>query len=301
MRVAVTGARSYSGKYITRRLLARGAQVVTLTGHPERPDPFSGQVPTFPLDFNKPAQLEAALSGVRVLVNTYWIRFDRRANTQTTAVENTRILIAAARRAGVERVVHISITNPTVQSRLPYFRGKANNEQAVMASGLTYAILRPTVLFGTEDILINNIAYFLRRFPFFLIPGDGSYQLQPVFVDDLAAMVEDAAYRSDSFIHDAVGPELFAFRDMVALIGRTIGRTRPLIPAPPSLLLLAARALGLLFGDVVLTPHEIEGLMGNLLVSSEVPRGATPLSQWLRDNRDSVGTRYASELKRHYS
>src|SRR5512143_2133819 len=148
MKIAVTGAYSYSGKYITRRLLARGEQVITLTGHPQRPDPFQGAVRAFPLDFSQPAQLESSLAGADVLVNTYWIRFDQGRNTQPKAVENTFALVQAAARAGVKRIVHISITNPSKDSSLPYFWGKAANEAAVRDSGASYAILRPTVLFG---------------------------------------------------------------------------------------------------------------------------------------------------------
>lgn len=300
MKIAVTGAFSYSGKYITRRLLTRGDHVITLTGHPDRPDPFEGRVPILPLDFGRPDQLESSLRGSQVLVNTYWIRFDRRGNTQAQAVENTRRLIAAAARAGLERIVHISITNPALTSPLPYFRGKAENERAVMGSNMTYAILRPTVLFGKEDILINNIAFFLRRFPFFLLPGDGSYELQPVYVDDLAALIEEAVHSLDNRVVDAVGPESFSFRELVELIARALGRRRPILSAPPGLMRLAAHVLGMILGDVVLTPHEISGLMANLLVSKAPPRGTTSLKNWLAENQATLGMKYASELARHY-
>src|SRR5574339_1323084 len=207
MKIAVTGAFSYSGKYITKRLLECGEEVITLTGHPNRPDPFDGKVKAYLLDFNE-AGMTRSLQGVDVLVNTYWVRFDKGENTQPQAVENTRKLVNAALAAGVRRIVHISITNPSAESHLPYFWGKAANEKAVIDSGMGYAILRPTVLVGNEDILINNIAYLLRRFPFFLLPGNGSYKLQPVLVDDVAALAVEAVYRSDSYIVDAVGPDI---------------------------------------------------------------------------------------------
>lgn len=183
MKVAVTGAFSYSGKYITRRLLERGEEIVTLTNHPNRPDPFNGKVKAFPLNFSNPAELVESLRGADVLVNTYWIRFDKGSNTQPKAVENTKILVDAAVKAGVKRMIHISITNPSADSRLPYFWGKAANEKFVTESGMSYAILRPTVLFGKEDILVNNIAWLMRRLPLFGLPGDGSCKLSPVYVD----------------------------------------------------------------------------------------------------------------------
>jgi uncharacterized protein YbjT (DUF2867 family) len=298
MKIAVTGAFSYSGKYITRRLLERGEQVITLTGHPNRPDPFGAKVKAYPLDFDE-ATLRS-LQGVDVLVNTYWVRFDQGKNTQPRAVENTRKLVNAAKAAGVKRVVHISITNPSAESHLPYFWGKAANEKAVIESGMSYAILRPTVLVGEEDILINNIAYLLRRFPFFALPGDGSYKLQPVYVDDVAELAVEGVYRTDSYIIDAVGPDIFTFKEMVQLIGEKIGAKRPLISVPPRLALLAAQFLSLFVSDVILTPEEVDGLMAGLLVSKEPPRGKTHLADWLEKNKDRVGATYASEIKKHY-
>jgi NADH dehydrogenase len=300
MTTAVTGAFSYSGKYITRRLLDRGEQVITLTGHPDRPDPFGGRVRALPLDFRDEPGLVNSLRGVDTFYNTYWVRFDKEQNTQPAAVENTRKLVRAAAQAGVRRIVHISITNPSAESQLPYFWGKAANEKAVMESGMCYAILRPTVLFGREDILINNIAWLLRRFPFFALPGDGSYRLQPVYVDDVAALAIEAAGTDQNLVWDAVGPEDFSFREMVAMIGRTIGHPRPLLSVPPRLALAAAQLISLFVRDVVLTPEEVDGLMQNLLVSTEPPRGRTRLSDWLAEHKDTVGKEYASELKRHY-
>ncbi len=300
MKIAVTGAFSYSGKYITRRLLERGEDVITLTNHPDRPDPFGGKVKAFPLDFSKEDELVQSLHGVEVLVNTYWVRFDKGHNTQPKAVENTRVLVNAAVRAGVKRIVHISITNPSADSHLPYFWGKAANEKAVTASGLSYAILRPTVLFGKEDILINNIAWLLRRFPLFGLPGDGSYRLSPVYVDDLAELAVEAIYKREDYIWDTVGPDEFTFKEMVELIGETIGKKPPLIPFSPSLALLAAQFLSLFVNDVMLTPEEVDGLMANLLISKESPRCKTSLKDWLREHRETVGKEYASELLRHY-
>ncbi len=300
MKIAVTGSFSYSGKYITKRLLERGEDVITLTGHPDRPDPFNRQVKVYPLDFYE-AGMTGSLEGVDVLVNTYWVRFDKGDNTQPRAVENTRILIDAAKAAGVKRIVHISIANPSADSRLPYYWGKAANEKTVIESGLSYAILRPTVLVGKEDILINNIAYLLRRFPFFLIPGDGSYGIQPVFVEDLADLAVEGVYSRQNYIIDAVGPDSYTFKEIVKLIGKKIGANRQLISVPPQLALLAARFLSLFVSDVILTPEEVDGLMANLLVSKEPARAKTLFKDWLEENKNTVGKKYASELQRHYS
>ncbi|MDP1548279.1 MAG: NAD(P)H-binding protein [Anaerolineales bacterium] len=302
MKIAVTGAFSYSGRYITERLLTRGEEVITLTNHPNRPDPFDGMVKAFPLNFTKPVELENNLRGVDILVNTYWVRFDKGTNTQPKAVENTKTLVDAAVRAGVKRIVHISIANPSAESPLPYYWGKAANEKAVTDSGATYAILRPTVLVGGgQDILINNIAFLLRRFPFFFIPGDGSYGIQPVHVEDLADLAVEGVYRKDNYVIDAVGPDAYSFKELVQLVGETIGVKRPLISVPPRLALFAAQFLSLFVNDVILTPEEVDGLMANLLVSHEPARAKTVFKDWLKDNRETVGKQYASELKRHYA
>ncbi|MCL4529883.1 MAG: NAD(P)H-binding protein [Chloroflexi bacterium] len=301
MKIAITGAFSYSGKYVAKRLLERGEEVITLTNHPNRPDPFNGKVRAFPLNFDDECGLKEALKGADVFVNTYWVRFDKGSNTQPRAVENTRKLVNAAKAAGIKRMVHISITNPSADSPLPYFWGKAANEKAVIESGMTYAILRPTVLVGNEDILINNIAFLLRRFPFFALPGDGSYRLQPVYVEDLADLAVEGIYKKESYICDAVGPDIFTFKEMVNLIGGKIGAKRALVSIHPRLALLAAQFMSLFLGDVLLTPEEVDGLMANLLVSKEPPRGKTHLADWLEANKDHVGIKYASETKRHYA
>ncbi len=300
MKIAVTGAFSYSGKYITSRLLARGEEVITLTNHPNRPDPFAGKVKAFPLNFQNEEELITSLRGTDVLVNTYWIRFDKDHNTQPQAVKNTAILVNAAVKAGVKRIVHISITNPSADSHLPYFWGKAANEKAVTDSGMSYAILRPTVLFGKEDILINNIAWLLRRLPIFGLPGDGSYKLSPVYVDDLAVLAVDAVYKNENYIWDAVGPDEFTFKEMVQLIGKSANASKPLIPFPPLLALWAAQFMSIFVKDVMLTPEEVDGLMANLLISKEAPRCKTSLRTWLEENKVTVGKQYASELARHF-
>lgn len=300
MKIAVTGAFSYSGKYITKRLLERGEEVITLTNHPNRPDPFNGKVKAFPLNFSKEAELIQNLRGVDVLINTYWVRFDKGSNTQPQAVKNTKILVDAAVKAGVKRIVHISITNPSADSHLPYFWGKAANEKAVIESGMSYAILRPTVLFGREDILINNIAWLLRHLPVFGLPGNGSYKLSPVYVDDLAALAVDAVYSNENYTWDAVGPDELTFKEMVELIGESVNARRMLIPLPPILALWAAQFISLFVKDVMLTPEEVDGLMANLLISKEPPRCKTSLRQWLYENRVTTGRQYASELARHF-
>ncbi len=296
----VTGAFGFTGKYITLRLLDRGRDVLTLTGHPGRPNPFGDRVSVAPFNFDSPQAMTAAMRGASVLFNTYWVRFSYGRTTYESAVDNTRTLIQAAREAGVGRIVHISIVNASKDSPFPYFRGKGIVEEVVMNSGMSYAIIRPTVIFGTEDILINNIAWLLRRFPILAIPGSGEYRLQPVYVEDVADIAVRAAESHANEVIDAVGPEVYTYNDLVSLIAATVGSRARVVHLPPDLVLVLSRLIGTMVKDVVLTREEIDGLMGGLLVSNGPPTGTTRLSRWLVQHADHLGIQYASELARHY-
>ncbi len=297
----VTGAFGYTGKYITRRLLASGVRVKTLTGHPHRPHPFGDQVTAMPFNFNNPDQLARSLEGATTLYNTYWVRFTHGSTGFDQAVENTKTLVRAAEQAGVRRLVYVSIANADSKSRLPYYRGKGLLEEFIRQSKLSSAIVCPTVIYSLEDVLINNIAWIARRFPIFGVPGKGDYGLQPIFVEDMADLMVDAGNRTDTLHVDAVGPEVFTFDELVRLIARAIHRAVRIAHLPRGLALFASQLIGLVVGDVVLTREEVDGLMANLLVSKESPTGKTKLSAWLTQNGDRIGARYASELGRHYA
>jgi NADH dehydrogenase len=295
---AVTGAYGYSGKYIAQRLLDAGQTVVTLTNSLARTNPFAGRIRALPFDFDQPDLLADHLQGVSVLYNTYWVRFNHRLFKHADAVRNTLALFQAARRAGVERIVHVSITNPSEDSPLEYFRGKAVLEKALIDSGVSYAVLRPAVLFGKEDVLVNNIAWTLRRLPVFGIFGDGRYRLQPIHVDDLAALAVRYGGTRENIVLNAVGPETFTYRELVATIGRLIGKRRAIASVPPWLGYAVAWALGMLVGDVVVTRDEIEGLMAGLLHVDAPPAGPTTLTGWVKEHAGTLGRHYTSELAR---
>lgn len=297
----VTGAFGYTGKYITRRLLAEGIRVRTLTGHPDRPNEFGDRIEVKPLLFEHPAALEENLRGVDVVYNTYWIRFERGARTFAGAVANTKVLFEAAQLAGVRRVVHVSIANATSAPHLPYYAGKAELEAALRHLDISHAILRPTVIFGDEDILINNIAWLLRRLPLFAIPGDGNYCMRPIFVEDMARLAVEQARHDENVTIDAVGPETFTFSELVSLLRGAVGSKARIIHAPPTLAQFASRVISLGVRDVVLTPDEVTGLLSDLLGTDGPPNGEMRLSDWLRDHADDVGREYASEVARHYT
>jgi NADH dehydrogenase len=297
----VTGAFGYTGRYITARLLDSGRSVRTLTGHPNHPNPFGDRIAVAGLDFDDRRRLTEHLRGATTLYNTYWVRFPRGDVTFERAVANSETLIHAARDAGVRRIVHVSITNPSEDSPFAYFRGKARVEQIIRDSGLGYAIVRPTVVFGREDILINNIAYILRRVPVFGIPGSGSYRLRPVSVEDVADIcVRSARAESDEVI-DAVGPETFTFEGLVRLIAQTIGRRTMFVHVPPAAALNAAAIIGRVVGDVIVTRDELDGLMAELVMTEGPAAGSRRLTEWLAQSASIVGKHYASEVSRHYA
>jgi nucleoside-diphosphate-sugar epimerase len=297
----VTGAFSFTGKYIAERLLAAGGEVRTLTRHPQHASPFGDRVRSFPLDFRDAPALTEALRGATTLYNTYWIRSPRGMTTFELALENTDSLLRAAVEAGVSKVVHISVSNPSLSSPLPYFRAKALAEEALASSGLEYAIVRPTLVYAREDVLVNNIAWLLRRLPLFVIPGSGSYTLQPVAAEDVAELAVGAAESPRSQAIDAAGPDVFTFEALVRLV-RAAVRSRARIAHAP---VRAAHALGAVVGlvqrDTLITRPELDGLMSNLLTSYEAPKGTRRFEDFLRANAETLGSSYTSETKRNWS
>ena len=298
----VTGATGYTGRYIAGRLLEEGHKVQSITGHPQRPSPFGDQVALHPFNFDRPDLLRETLAGTDTLFNTYWIRVNYGDRTHVRCVEESRILFNAAKDAGVRRIVHVSVTNPDSNSPLPYFRGKGQLEDALRNLGISYAILRPTILYSVEDILLNNIAWTLRKFPIVLLPGTGNYGIQPIFVEDMAELAVEVSRGDESIEIDAVGPEVFTYAEMVKLVRDKMGSRCLVAPSPKWLTYAAGRVLGVFLDDIVLTRDEIRGLSAGLLVSRSgaEPPAPTRFSEWLDQNAADLGQRYASEVQRHY-
>jgi len=296
----VTGAFSYTGKYVARLLLEGGYRVRTLTSHPDRASGLGDQIEAFPYSFEHPEKLVESLEGAATLINTYWVRFPRGETTFEGAIRNSRVLIDAAKRAGIRRIVQVSIANPSLESPLAYYRAKAEVERTVIDSGIPHSILRPTVIFGAEDILINNMAWFVRSYPVFAIPGDGKYRVRPIYVEDMAGLLVRAAQRTGNETLNAVGLETLTFEELVRRIGSAMRASPRLLHVPASLAYAATRMLGWLVGDVILTWEEYKGLMDGLLAPGGPATGETQLTEWLEQNGSLLGRKYSSELARHY-
>ena len=298
----VTGAFSYSGAAIAHELQAAGRRVRTLTGHPGRgpQTAAAGGIEVRPLDFADPAALTESMRGARTLYNTYWVRFARGAVDHPVAVTRSRVLFQAAAAAGVRRIVHVSITNPSADSPYPYFRGKAAVEQALRDLGVSHAVLRPAILFGGDGVLLNNIAWLLRRLPVFAVGGTGEYRIRPIHVDDLARLAVRAGDSAVTEVIDAVGPERPTFLALVQTIRTAVGSRSQVIRVPGTLIPAAARVLGLALRDTLLTAEEYQAMADGLADTDGPATGETALSQWIADHQDTLGHVYANELTRHF-
>jgi uncharacterized protein YbjT (DUF2867 family) len=296
---AVTGAFSYSGRAIASALLHSGRQVRTLTGHPDRV-PQNSPLDVRPLDFEDQLGLVASLRGITTLYNTYWVRFAHGRVDHQLAVANSRTLFQAARRAGVQRVVHISITHPSVDSPLPYFSGKAMVERALAEAEVSYAVLRPAILFGGDGVLLNNIAWLLRHLPVFAVGGRGDYRIRGIHVADLARLCVDKGAEQDDSVTDAVGPERPTFLELVTSVREVTGSRARIVRVPEALVPPMSRLVGLALHDVLLTSDEYRAMASGLADTDGPATGDTRLSDWLQAHRDDLGVRYANELRRHF-
>jgi NADH dehydrogenase len=297
-RHAVTGAFGYSGRQIARRLLERGCEVMTLTNKPPQSELFGRPITTASLAFDAPDALARSLDGVEVLYNTYWVRFNHTQFTHTVGVRNSGLLFEAAKQAGVRRIVHVSIANPSEDSPFEYYRGKAVIERMLQRVGIPHSILRPTVLFGHDDILINNIAWTLRWFPVVGYFGRGDYRIRPIHLDDFADLAVEHGTHEGNEIVDAVGPEDYPYKELLQTVGKTLGTKNLLMPVPVWLGYSVASLIGRVQHDIFLTKPEIGALMANLLTSSAPATGGISLRDYLRENRETVGRTYANELRR---
>lgn len=296
----VTGAFSYTGSGIARALLREGRSVRTLTGHPGRPG-ADARIEAHAYRFDEPEGLTRSLEGADCLYNTYWVRFDRGDTTFERAIDRSGILFRAAERAGVRRVVHVSVTHPDRESRFPYFRGKAIVEQLLAEICDSWAVVRPTVIFGPGDILMNNIAWLLRRSPVFALPGDGAYRVRPVHLDDVAQLCLELSRADRPATVDAVGPDTFTFEELVRQIRGAVGSRSRFVHVDPRVARLAASAIGLLVRDVVVTDDELGGLMTEKAYSDAPATGRLRFAPWVREAGPELGRRYASEIDRHFT
>jgi NADH dehydrogenase len=299
--VLITGASGFIGGAIADRLID-GARIRSLTSHPGK-NRFGDRVQSFPYDFARPAAMADAFRGVDVFVNSYYVRFNYGNWTFARAVEISRQMVALARAAGVAKIVHVSVSNASETSDLPYYSNKARIEQVVSTSGLPYTILRPAIVVGPGDILVNNIAYFLRRLPVFTMFGGGDYRAQPITLDAFAdAAVEAVKGRYPNEVIPIAGPRDWRFVDMVRAIRGAVGSRAAIVPSPAWVALVGLKAAGVVLRDVVLTSDEIKGLTRGYLCAAAPLRRGADFGDWLAQPAvaETLGRAYSSELARHF-
>ena len=301
MVVLITGASGFIGGAVAARLVGR-AEVRGLTSHPSK-NRFGDRVRSFAYDFDDSRRMAPAFDGVDTFVNSYYVRFNYGGLTFENAVERSRALIAQAKSAGVRRIVHVSVSNASEASDLPYYSNKGRIERIVAESGVDYTILRPALVVGAGDILVNNIAYFLRRVPLFTIFGDGSYRAQPMTVDafaEIAVEAVDGGHRNMTLA--VAGPSDWRFVDMVRAIRRAVRSRALIVPAPAWVALGGLAVAGALLRDVVLTSDEVKGLTREYLYAESPLRRGADFAEWLARPEVSsmLGRRYESELARHF-
>jgi uncharacterized protein YbjT (DUF2867 family) len=286
---------------VTGRLLPRHA-VRSLTSRPQK-NRFGDRVRSVLYDFARPERMDEAFEGAATFVHSYYIRFPRAGDTFERAVERAGTLLDRARRAGVRRIVHVSVSNADEASDLPYYRNKGRLERLVRESGLEFAILRPALVFGPGDILLNNIAWFLRRAPVFGVFGDGAYRVQPVSLDGFGALIAEAVESPASgATTDVAGPIDHTYLEILRLIRTAVGSRAALLRMPAPLALAASWATGFIVRDVILTRDEAQGLTREYLYSPNPRRVGMSLEEWLArdDVRGYLGRSYVSELARHF-
>ncbi|MCY3412228.1 MAG: NAD(P)H-binding protein [Candidatus Heimdallarchaeota archaeon] len=300
--ICVTGAFSFTGSKISKKLLESKERIRTLTNHADDSVAYFDRVDVYPLCFDRQSLIQS-LQNVDVLINTYWIRFEKDEMTFDQAVINSNILFEAAKEAGVKRIIHLSITNPDINSPYPYFRAKARAEQKLMESGLPYSIIRPAQTFGDGDILFNNIAYLMRKLPVFSLIGSGKFGIQPIAVDDLVDICIDQINNEGNVVIDAIGPKVYQFKELIQLINKYTNSRTLIIPMPGPLNWfspIGIKFLELFLKDVLLTKHEMKAISENLLVSSQEPNGTLLFEQWLENSGKYLGKEYYNQLNRHF-
>jgi uncharacterized protein YbjT (DUF2867 family) len=254
--IAVAGGSGFIGRAIVRCLAATpGLSVRVLTRDPEKARArltgegkvaLAGEVEFVAADVNEPSKLAKALVGADTIVNA--VQFDgypienpaRGLTFLRVDYGGTVALIAGAKEASVANFIYISGAAADERSTNPAFRAKGRAERVLRTSGLAFTILRPSLVYGPEDRVVNGLASALRMMPIMVVPGTGRQHLRPLFVEDLAACVALAiGGRGRDGIFEIGGPDEMAFDELVRLLMEITGHKRPLVHVPESMLRIA--------------------------------------------------------------
>jgi uncharacterized protein YbjT (DUF2867 family) len=253
--ILVAGGSGFIGRAVVRTLVAAGQDVAVMTAHPDRSgsriEALGAKVVRG--DVQDAASLPRAVEGADAIVQalsfpTYPMEKKSRGFTfEEFDHLGTERLVNAAAAAGAGRFVHVSATGAAPDAIEPWYRAKWGGEQAVLASGLPATIVRPAWLYGPEDRALNRFVTFHRWLPFVPVVGSGRQRLQPVFVDDVAAVLAlSAAPDGPTGLFEIGGPEVMTMDEVLATMMSVLGRRKPLIHFPAFLPKLAGSVLQLL-------------------------------------------------------
>jgi uncharacterized protein YbjT (DUF2867 family) len=292
--VAVAGGTGFVGRAIVGELAARGYRPIVLSHRAGASDSAgSGGPETRPADVTRPETLAQALAGVDALViclafRNSPIEAPRRGRTfDKVDAAGTEALAAAARQAGLRRLVYVSGAGAAPDATRHWFRAKWRAEEAVRNSGIAFTILRPTWIYGPGDRSLNRFIGFSRWLPFVPQIGNGRQLVSPVFIDDIGGLVVDALETPAALnaTLEVGGPQTLTMDEVIREALRTLRRRRPILHAPVRLMKLLTRPLTLL-PSPPLTPDAIDFIVQAAQVdtaplAAALPRRMTPLAEGL--------------------
>lgn len=238
--ITVFGASGFIGRYVVRSLAKAGYRVRAATRRPHlahelKPMGVVGQVQLVQANLRNADSVARAIEGSSGVVNLVGILFEGGRQTfDSLQSEGAKLVAETAAEAGIERFVQISAIGADAESTSKYARTKALGEQAVRAAIPTATILRPSIVFGTEDQFFNKFADMARFAPALPLIGGGQTKFQPVWCADVAAAALAALESEEARgkTYELGGPEVYSFKELMEYILETIRRPRLLAPIP---------------------------------------------------------------------
>jgi uncharacterized protein YbjT (DUF2867 family) len=275
--ILVAGGSGFIGSAVVRRLVSAGAEVAVMTAHPKRTrSKIEGMgALVVPGDVMDAASLESAVEGAEAVVQalsfpTYPVEKPRKRYTfeEFDHLGTERLAMAAAK-AGVRKYVFSSGAGAAPDSPKVWYRAKWFGEEAIRATGVPHAIIRPSWVYGPGDKALNKFVAFHRWLPMVPVVGDGSQRLQPVFVEDVAqAMAQAADPTGPAGTFEIGGPDVTTMNEILRTMMEVRGKVKPLIHFPPFLPRLASFFIQF-FPRPPLSPGAVDLATGDALADTE--------------------------------
>jgi uncharacterized protein YbjT (DUF2867 family) len=287
MKIIVLGGTGFIGRHICEKLIRAGHEVTVPTRKMEN----AREIQTLPrlqpilCNVHDPAQLAQAVMGHEVLINLVAILHGSEQEFERVHVLLPQSIVAACKAAGVKRIVQMSSLGAALDAPSQYLRSKGRGEQVFEQSGLDVTVLRPSVVFGEGDKLLNTFAALQQSFP--LMPlACADAQFQPVWVEDVAQAVVNVAlgdcYNKDSYLRsiyagkqpktfEIAGPRQLGLRDLVALAGQCVGAARPIIALPTALARIQAFVMEKLPGPTLMSRDNLDSMQSPNVASGTLP------------------------------